>query len=134
MSIVAALLFGIVAGLRTVTGEAVYFGMRGGVWGIVFVVAAIGEYIVDLLPQTPARTQIGPLVLRSISGGFMGWLAAGTPGAAAGVIGAAGATFGGYTLRLRLIALLGAIPAGLLEDVLAVALAFAAVAITTLRQ
>ncbi|MFN2449529.1 MAG: hypothetical protein ABR508_07030 [Candidatus Baltobacteraceae bacterium] len=132
MSLVAALLFGIVAGLRTLTGEAVFFGFRGGTWGIVFILGAIGEYAVDLLPQCPSRTTIGPAIARCASGGFMGWIAAEAAGAAIGVAGALIGTFAGHRLRMRLIGLIGAVPAGATEDVVAIAIAFAAV--TTLRQ
>jgi uncharacterized membrane protein len=44
---------GIVAGLRTFTPLAAVFLMRGGIWGIVFSIAAVGEYVVDALPNTP---------------------------------------------------------------------------------
>ena len=31
--------------------------VRGGIWGIVLAVAAVGEYVMDVLPNTPSRTQ-----------------------------------------------------------------------------
>ena len=123
--LLAALLFGFVAGLRTFTGEAVYFGLRGGVAGIVFPLFALGEYVADALPQIPARTTIGPVLVRCASGAFMGWTVARAGGAAAGVIGAFLGTFGGYRARMWAIAKIGALPAAILEDAVAIALAFA---------
>jgi hypothetical protein len=40
---------GIVAGLRTFTPLAAVFLMRGGIWGIVFSIAAVGEYVLNTL-------------------------------------------------------------------------------------
>ena len=125
MMLFAALLFGFVAGLRTFTGEAVYFGLRGGVAGIVFPILALGEYVADALPQIPARTTIGPVLVRCASGAFMGWTVARVGGAAAGVIGALLGTFGGYRARMWAIAKIGALPAAILEDAIAIALGFA---------
>ena len=127
MTLVAAFLFGIVAGLRTFTAEAVYFGLRGGIAGIVFPIFAVGEYVADALPQTPARTTIGSILLRSASGAFMGWTVARAFGAACGIIGAVLGTFAGYRARMWLIAKMGALPAAVLEDLIAIALAFACV-------
>jgi uncharacterized membrane protein len=124
----AALLFGIVAGLRTFTGEAVYFGLRGGIAGIAFPVLAIVEYAGDVLPNVPARTTVFPLTARILSGAFMGWIAARVPGAILGIIGAFAGAFGGYRVRIAAIARFGALPAAIGEDVTAIAIAFAAVA------
>jgi len=124
--LIAAFLFGIVAGLRTFTGEGVYFALRGGVAGIVFALCALGEYAADALPQIPARTTIGPLLIRCASGAFMGWTVARIPGTAVGILGALIGTFGGYRGRMWLIAKMGALPAALFEDVVAIALAVAA--------
>jgi uncharacterized membrane protein len=129
MNVLAALVFGFAAGLRTVTPEAVYFGLHGGgAWRIVFPIAAIGEYIADTLPQAPARTTIGPLLARCASGAVMGWIAARFPGAVAGVLGALIGAFGGLRMRLALMEAIGAIPAALLEDAIAIGLAFAGMA------
>ena len=133
MHLLAALLFGLVAGLRTFTGEGLYFGLRGGAMGIVFPILALGEYAVDLLPRTPARTQIGPMLARCASGAFMGWTLARVPGIFIGIIGALLATFGGYRMRIAWIDRIGAVPAAILEDVLAIALAFAALVAAGLR-
>jgi uncharacterized membrane protein len=130
MSLAAALLFGIVAGLRVLTAEAVFFGLRAqGAARIVFPVCALGEYVVDLLPMTPARTHVGSVLLRTASGAFMGHIAAGIPGAALGIIGALAGTYGGYRARMAGIAKIGTVPAAVIEDILAIGLAFAAVAL-----
>lgn len=130
MSLLAAFLFGIVAGLRTFTGEAVFFGVRGHGWPrIVFPLLAVGEYIADALPRIPARTQIGPLLVRLASGVFMGHVAGRVPGAIAGGIGALIGTFGGYRVRMGAIARIGAISAAVIEDIVAIAIAFVALAL-----
>ncbi|HET7815780.1 MAG TPA: hypothetical protein VFL13_15570 [Candidatus Baltobacteraceae bacterium] len=129
MNVLAALAFGLAAGLRTVTPEAVYFGLHGGgAWRIVFPLAAIGEYVGDLLPNVPARTEIGPLLARCASGAVMGWIAARFPGAVAGVLCALAGAFGGLRMRTSLMRSIGAIPAALLEDALAIGLAFGGMA------
>lgn len=129
MHVLAALVFGFAAGLRTVLPEALYFGLNGtGAWRIIFPLAALGEFIGDLLPFSPARTGVAPLLGRCASGGLMGWIAAGVPGVTAGVLGALIATFGGYRLRMALIKAIGPIPAALLEDVIAIGIALAGLA------
>lgn len=112
--------------MRTFTGEGVYYALRGGTAGIILPLLAAGEYVADLLPQTPARTQTGPLLARCASGAFMGWNAARAPGAALGLAGALAGTFGGYRMRMALIERIGAVPAALAEDAIALTLAFAA--------
>lgn len=129
--LLVAVLFGIVAGLRVFTGAGVWFFMTGnGAWKYLPAIAAIGEYIADALPQIPPRTQIIPSVaLRCISGGFAGWLIAGRTGAPliaailAGIGGALLGTYGGYRLRMRLIARIGALPAALVEDAISIGIA-----------
>ena len=61
-------------GLRTFTPVAAVLLVRGGIWGIVLAVAAVGEYVWDVLPNTPSRTQALGLSARVISGAFVGWL------------------------------------------------------------
>lgn len=130
MSLLAAFLFGIVAGLRVFTGEAVFFGLRGFGWPrIVFPIFALGEYVVDAMPGAPARTQVSSVIFRIASGAFMGHAAAGVRGVILGVIGALIGTFGGYRARMSAIARVGAIPAAVIEDIVAIAIAFAAVAL-----
>lgn len=131
MNLLAAFLFGIVAGLRVFTGEAVFFGWRGGgLARIGFPVLAILEYISDAMPWMTARTQLFPsFTLRVLSGAFMGYVAGRIPGAILGVIGAVGGTLFGYRTRIAAIARIGAIPAAVVEDVIAIALAVAATAL-----
>jgi uncharacterized membrane protein len=126
VTVLAAFVFGLVAGLRTFTGEGVFFGLRGGTAGIVLPVLALGEYAVDLFPKTPARTEIGAMLARCASGAFMGWTVARIPGIFIGIAGALIATFGGYRMRMSWIARMGAVPAALLEDAVAIGLAFLA--------
>lgn len=129
-ALLAAFLLGIVAGLRTFTAPAVLWLLRhGGVWAIVLAVLAVGEFAGDLYPKAPSRTSTGALIARLISGAFVGWAlvsaAGGSPiaGAIAGIAGAAIGAYGGLPLRLRAIAAIGPIGAGLLEDAFAIAVA-----------
>jgi uncharacterized membrane protein len=128
MLIVVALLLGFAAGLRTFIAPAAYFLHRGGIAGIVLAVFAVLEMIVDALPQAPSRTRPLGLAFRAISGGVVGWFVAGIPGAVAGVAGAFAGTYAGYAGRVRAITAIGAIPAALAEDAVAIALAFFAAA------
>jgi uncharacterized membrane protein len=123
MALLLALVIGFVSGLRTFTSLAAIFLVRGGVWGYVFGVCAIGEYVVDALPSTPSRTRIPSVIVRCISGGVAGWLIASTFGAIAGVIGALAGTYGGHTARTAAIARIGALPAAIFEDIVAIVLA-----------
>jgi len=92
-ALVLAFGLGIVAGLRTFTPIAAVLLARGGIWGIVFAVAAAGEYVVDVLPNTPSRTGAMGLSARIVSGAFAGWMIAGMHagsglfGAIAGIVG-----------------------------------------------
>ena len=130
MNLLAALLFGIVAGLRVFTAEAVYFGLRGGALRIVFPILALSEYFVDTTSWVPARTALPSLTVRLISGAYMGWIAARIPGVILGIAGAVIGTFGGYRLRMRAISAIGGIPAAIIEDAFAIGIAFAAVALS----
>jgi uncharacterized membrane protein len=56
-ALLLALGLGFVSGLRTFTPVAAVMLVRGGIWGIVMAIAAVGEYVVDVLPNTPSRTQ-----------------------------------------------------------------------------
>jgi uncharacterized membrane protein len=139
---------GIVAGLRTFTAPAAvswaaYLGwlnLQGSplaflgstVAVAILSLAAIGEYLADVLPKTPSRTKPGPLVARIVTGGLSGaclcasanqsLIAGAVLGAAGGVIGA----FAGYQVRTRLVSGLKvkdifiAIP----EDLVAIAIAY----------
>ena len=130
-TVLIAFALGIVAGLRSMMAPAaVLLARHVRVAGIVVAILAVGELIVDLLPTTPSRTSPVPLVTRIISGAFCGWFIATGPsgariaGALAGVAGALVGTYGGHAARARAIKRLGAIPAALAEDVVAVALAW----------
>ena len=129
MNLLAAFLFGIVAGLRVFTAEAVYFGLRDGALRVVFPVLALGEYFADATPWIPARTTLPSLTLRLVSGAYMGWIAARVPGVILGIAGALIGTFGGYRLRMRAITAFGRIPAAIVEDALAIGIALAAFAL-----
>jgi uncharacterized membrane protein len=122
-----ALILGFAAGLRTFTPIAAVLLVRGGIWGIVFAVAAVGEYVLDVLPATPSRTKPFGVAARVVSGAFCGWMIAGTFGAIAGVIGALLGTYLGHAARIAAIARIGAYPAAITEDLIAIALAAFAV-------
>jgi len=130
MLLLAALAMGVIAGLRTFTAPAAFFLTRGGIAGYILAVCAVGEYIADALPKIPPRTGFPSIAFRSLSGAITGWfigslggVSAAIGGAIAGIIGALVGTFGGYHLRMAAIAKFGAVPAAILEDVIAIALA-----------
>ncbi len=145
--IVLAWGIGLVAGMRSMLAPAAvswaaYFGalhldhsafafIASPIAVAVFSILALGELIADKLPFVPRRTEIGPLCVRMISGGFCGaGLCASTPqawigGAVAGALGAVIGAFAGYEIRQRLTTGGGmkdffvALP----EDLIAIALA-----------
>lgn len=142
-----AFLIGIVAGLRAMTSPAAvswaaYLGRLHlqGTWlaflgfavlPYLLTLAAVGEFVTDKLPSTPSRkipVQFGArLATGALAGAAVGashghW----PPGLVAGVIGAVAGTYGGAAGRIWLIGVAGAVPAGLIEDVIAVAIAFGA--------
>lgn len=137
--LLAALLIGLVAGLRTFTVPAVLLWLRdrGGLWAILISIGAIIEYFGDVRPNTPARTGLTGLVPRILAGAFCGWQLAAmhamsggsTIGAAVlGAIGAVGGAYGGLALRKKAIDAFGLVPSGLLEDAVAIALAYLIIA------
>jgi uncharacterized membrane protein len=141
----AAVLIGVVAGMRAMTAPAAvswaaalgwipvgttalgFLAHRITPW--IFSLLALGEFVTDQLPTTPSRTvpvQFGArLVSGALSGGAIGLAGGGlAAGAIAGVLGAVIGTLGGRWLRGRLAASFGSDrPAALLEDGLAVGLA-----------
>lgn len=140
------ILLGIVTGMRTMTGIALlcwwcWLGWlpvehTWAAWAaslaavIVFTLCALGEYLVDILPQTPSRKTLGPLLARLIVGGLCGAVAVTAQteppagGVILGVIGAVIGAYGGYWLRMRLAAWFGRdLPAGLLESAICLAIA-----------
>jgi len=138
----AALLIGVVAGLRTMTAPAAvswaarlgaidlkgswlaFLGSTYAPW--ILTVAAIGELIVDQLPQTPSRrvpAQFGArIVSGALCGAAVGVDAGSWPiGAVVGVVGAVLGTLGGSALRERLAAAFHKDnPAAFIEDAVAI--------------
>ena len=120
---------GFVSGLRTFTPLAAVLIRRGSVWGIVLAIAAVAEYVIDALPNTPPRTGPVGLTARVISGALVGWLIAtmhGGPaiaGAVAGIIGAVIGTYAGYAARCEAIKRIGSYPAAIVGDLIAIGLA-----------
>ena len=116
---------GVVAGLRSMTAPAVVawaahlgwislhdspLAFMGSAWAVgVFTLGALGEFVADQLPSTPARTAAVGLTARivvglltgaclAVAGGASYWL-----GAVVGAIGAIAGAFGGYQARVRLV-------------------------------
>lgn len=139
---------GIVAGLRSMTAPAAVswaahlkwltldgspLAFMGSTVAVaIFSLLAAGEYVVDLLPQTPKRTSPGPLIARIVFGGLCGaclcvsanssWLAGAILGGIGGVVGA----FLGYEARKRLVTGLNVkdVFIALLEDLAAICFAY----------
>ena len=128
-ALLLALSLGFVSGLRTFTPVAAVLLVRGGIWGVILTAAALGEYVVDVLPTTPSRTQAMGLSARVVSGAFVGWMIAmmhdgsGVFGAIAGIVGAVIGTYAGHAVRLAAIARIGGYPAAIMEDLIAIGLA-----------
>ena len=116
---------GVVGGLRSMTAPAVVawaahlgwmnlsgssLAFMGSRWSVfAFTILALGEFVGDLLPSTPARTAALPLTARivigaavgasvAIAGGFFLWL-----GSVCGLSGAVAGAFGGYRARANLV-------------------------------
>ena len=141
-----ALLIGVVAGLRAMTAPAaVAWGahlgliplqgtplawLGGNIATWTFTALAVLELVGDQLPKTPSRKVPVQFGTRIASGAFCGaaigihsgaWIG----GAVAGAIGAVLGTLGGADVRGRLAKAFGKdLPAGLIEDVIAVGGAF----------
>jgi uncharacterized membrane protein len=128
MSEIALLLIfgiGVTAGLRTMTAPAVVawathlgwvhlagspLAFIGSTWVVaIFTIGALTEYVVDLLPSTPARTTTAPLTARIVMGMLTGaCVGIGTGmtlwvGVLLGAIGAVAGAFGGQHLRAVLV-------------------------------
>lgn len=145
----AALLLGVVAGLRAMTGAAAagwaawlgilpvagtWLGWLASPWTVgILTGLALAELVTDQLPSTPSRKVPIQFGTRLIVGGVAGWaigLAGGAAltGAVAGVVGAVIGTLGGAAIRARLAAGFGRdLPAALIEDAVAIGLAVATV-------
>lgn len=141
-----ALLIGVVAGLRAMTAPAAvawgaYLGWLplSGTWAgfmghwiavAIFTVLALVELVGDQLPSTPSRKVPVQFGTRLVSGAFVGAIigtAGGAPiaGLVAGIVGAAIGTYGGAEVRSRLAGAFGRdLPAALIEDAVAILLAF----------
>jgi uncharacterized membrane protein len=122
---------GAATGLRSMTGPAFAFADRAGNWNWALRAAAIGEYVVDKLPNTPSRTQPVGLAVRAVAAGFSG--AALDPherpaAAACAIAAAMAAAYLGAAYR-QACAKRGLPPlaAALAEDGIAIALAWSAV-------
>lgn len=151
MVLLLALLIGIVAGLRAMMAPAaVAFAARFGGLALtgtplafmgyawtpwILGIAALAELVTDQLPKTPSRkipVQFGTrLVTGALSGACVGAahdMLVG--GLVAGVVGAAFGTLGGAAARARMAAAFRKdAPAAIVEDIVAVVLAIAAVAL-----
>lgn len=149
--LVAASLIGFVAGLRAMTAPAAvswaahlgwidlsssWLAFLGYAWTpYILTLLALAEFVTDQLPSTPSRKvppQFGTrLAMGALCGAALG-IAGGVwvTGLLAGLAGAVIGTLGGAAARARLAAALGRdLPAALIEDAVAVALAYVAVAI-----
>jgi uncharacterized membrane protein len=149
MLLLCAFVVGVVAGLRVLTAPAVvsWFARTGmlAVSGtpmafmgykytaIIFSVLALGELVNDKLPATPSRRVPPQFIARVVSGGMTGATvgAAGhmlVAGLVLGAVGAVAGTLGGAAVRGKLAAAFGRdLPAALLEDVAAIAIAVVSV-------
>jgi len=118
---------GAATGLRSMTGPAAVAGSAG--WGRVLPFLALGELIVDKLPQVPVRTIPPALAIRVIGGGLAGRSIAAAAGRnlvvgmLAGAAGAAGASYAGAAYRSYAARYMPAVVAALLEDGAAILLA-----------
>ncbi len=130
VALLIAAALGFASGLRTMTAPAmILLARHHTVAGVVLSLFAACEWVINVLPTTPARTKPGPLVARLVSGAFVGWLAVdgsqtmNIVGAIVGACAAAAGTFGGYRARIAAINRFGALRAALAEDVVAIGLA-----------
>ena len=146
---------GFCTGLRTMTPMALisWYALLGylpvgGTWAFwvakpvtvgLFTLLAIGEYVGDKLPRTPSRIAPFPLFSRIVFGGLVGAIIAASlqgsflEGILLGVLGAVLGSFGGYHVRHHLVHKSGwpDLRVALFEDVIALALSFLALGITT---
>jgi uncharacterized membrane protein len=137
---------GIVAGLRTMTAPTVvawaahlgwinlsgsHLAFMGSIWAAaLFTLGALGEYVFDLLPNTPPRTDARGLTSRFVTGSLAGaclgvaggvspWL-----GALLAAIGAIAGAFAAYHARGGLVRILRVPDAAIAipEDLVAIGL------------
>ena len=153
--VVAIPLLGFLTGARTLTPIAVlcWFSVAGHMevhrswpfWttklitAVIFSVLALGEYIGDKLPKTPARTSAFPLIARICFGGLVGAICAESlhgialEGILLGVIAAAIGAFVTFHLRQHLVQSNGYpdFPIAVSEDALTIVLSVLALGIIT---
>lgn len=146
IAILATFGIGIVAGLRSMTAPAVvawaaHLGwinlsnsplhFMGSTWAVaIFTLGALGEFVADQLPTTPARTAAVPLGARIVMGALTGGCLAAAGGASIwlgtvlGVVGAIAGAFSGYQARVGLVRSLRAPDAvvAIPEDLVAIGL------------
>lgn len=152
-ALVAPLLIGVIAGLRTATAPAAvswaartgwldlaptrlaFLGYAFTPW--VLTLLALAELVIDQLPTTPSRREPGPFGARILSGALSG-AAIGASGGSlfsgmvAGIIGAVIGTVGGHAVRAWLAAAFGSDrPAAFIEDAVAIGGAFLILAALT---
>jgi len=147
--LIAAFVLGVVCGLRSMVGlAAASWAARGqqvpleGTWlaflGFRFTpyitsLFAVGEIVNDKLPKTPSRLVppqfAGRVVMGALTGSAIGLSQQHfVIGALSGIIGSVVGTLGGSKARAFSAKLFGRdLPAALLEDVIAIALAVAAI-------
>jgi uncharacterized membrane protein len=105
-----------------------FLGAAATPW--VFTLLAIGELFNDQRPGAGSRKAPPAFIARIVSGAFCGAAVGASAGAltgglVAGALGAIAGTLGGYEFRARLARAFGRdLPAALVEDVLAIGLAF----------
>jgi uncharacterized membrane protein len=153
--LIAIPLMGLVTGQRTFTPMAVlcWFAYTGylpveGTWAswtarlptaIVFTVLALGEYVGDKLPKTPARIAPAALIARLLVGGLVGAIvavgldASGVEAVILTIIGTLIGAFGGFLIRREIVERLGCKdwPVALAEDVSAILCAVLAMGVIT---
>lgn len=139
------LLLGVVTGMRSMTAIAALSWAAAMGWipeygwaawiahfavALVFTLCALAEYVVDTLPKTPRRTDLGPSLVRVVVGALVGALVAkaiNEPIAGGIIFGAFGAligTWGGFFVRMTVARIFRRDrPAALLETASAIALA-----------
>jgi uncharacterized membrane protein len=125
LALFVALFLGFIAGLRTFTAPAVLWLLKHGtVWAYVLGACAVAEYVGDLYPNAPPRTDLAGVLARLISGGFCGWAVTSTSDRVLGIIlggvGALAGTYLSYRARMRAIQFVGRVPAALIEDAVAI--------------
>jgi uncharacterized membrane protein len=151
--LLAAALIGLVAGMRAMTAPAAvswaahlgwidlsqsWLAFMGYAWTpYVFTLLALVEFVTDQLPSTPSR-KVPPQFGARIAMGALCGAAIGVAGGSlvigliAGIVGAVAGTLGGAAARAKLARSFGRdLPAALIENAAAIALAY--LAVSTLR-